>query len=141
VKFDAVLSTTGGKMSYTFTVPNPMRLFIRFEGGTTLIKTGKSLPAGSVVKIAKVAVVVFNHHDKLSFELADYDDHLLLVEEVDEMVRPLAFKWTEVYEKVLDEETATAAVRNELAPLLQKYLRPRPTATFDEKGPGIIMVI
>jgi hypothetical protein len=127
-------------MTYIFTLPNPMRVFKPVNPGAKLLRrTDRIISSEEVVKISAIVVASYDHTDKLALKLDENDSHLL-VEEIDDEIRELAYQWTAIYEETQDEGAAHAAVHEKLAPLLQKYIERLSQVAFNKKGPGIHFV-
>ena len=137
-------------MSYTFTLPKSMRVFRHVSSiSKRLYLTDDTLSLGEIVKLKGVAVMSYDHHDKLTL-LLHHDDRYLLVEEIDEQIRELAFRWALHHEagaryRVVFSaaEENKKAVEAALAPLMRRYIESedRPIARFDKEGPGINFVL
>jgi hypothetical protein len=139
-------------MAYALTLVNPMRTFRPASPGSGLLaRTDHALPAGETVRISGLFVKSYDHQTKLALKLFDSDTYLL-VEEISDEVRPLAFEWADFSATVdssHDEEERRAAwkvlwmmAEHDLSPALQRYLKPElqtdPNplmATRDDQGP------
>lgn len=123
-------------MPYLFTLPNAMRAFISTGSSSkTLFRTSCMFHSGEVIKISEVAVMNYDNRNQLSLRL--YQNNLfLLVEEIDEKIREVAFRWCRLFEKssCVDAAIGLAALPDELVPLV-------PLIALDEEGFGIHMAL
>jgi hypothetical protein len=130
-------------MTYLFKLPNAMRGFTPVRPGARLLyRTDFVHSAEEILRISGIAIMSYDHRDKLALEQEEGGKYLL-IEEIDDEIRELAYAWTQKYEESHDERIALEAVRDRLTSLLRKYIRAElpPHVAFDEKGPGVHLIL
>jgi hypothetical protein len=122
-----------------------MRVFTPVKLGAKLMgRTGDIYPAGSVVKIAGVEVMSYDHKDKLALKIEN-EDRFLLVEELGADVAKLAHEWSQDYEQMAEWRSKMARAEEALQPLVRKHIKPGLSlvggTAFAKEGPGIQPVL
>ncbi|MDP1689722.1 MAG: hypothetical protein Q8L52_00755 [bacterium] len=110
-------------MAYLLKVPRMMRIFTPVTPGSKLLRrTDSVFSPGEFFRLSEITVASYDHRDKLVLK-SEEGTLYLLVEEIDEEIRELAFVWTSLYEESHNAGAALATIRDYLVPLLRRYIQ------------------